>query len=214
MNIKSRFFLLLFLPFLYLSAGCMNTANRRELNKKNEEIKSIGLELQHKEKTVTDLLDRISWKDQEIGKLTDDLRIAKHEIENLKSDIDKLKKTDLLDRISVKDQEIGKLADTLRTSESTIEKLKDDIEKLKKTDLLDRISVRDQQIGKLTDELHTASSKIENLKGNIGKLREIDVQVEEKKGKADTGTKEPIVENLSEETTGTNTITTKQPKTE
>ena len=214
MNIKSRFFLLLFLPFLYLSAGCMNTANRRELNKKNEEIKSIGLELQHKGKTVTDLLDRISWKDQEIGKLTDELRIARHEIENLKSDIDKLKKTDLLDRVSVKDQEIGKLADTLLTSESTIEKLNNDIEKLKKTDLLDRISIRDQQIGKLTDELHTASSKIENLKGNIGKLREIDVQVEEKKGKADTGTKEPIVENLSEETTGTNTITTKQPKTE
>ena len=174
MNIKSRFFLLLFLPFLYLSAGCMNTANRRELNKKNEEIKSIGLELQHKGKTVTDLLDRLSWKDQEIGKLNDDLRTATITIENLNNEVDKLKKTDLLDRISTKDQ----------------------------------------QIGKLTDALHDASSKIENLKGNIGKLREIDVQVEEKKGKADTGTKEPIVENLSEETTGTNTITTKQPKTE
>ncbi|TLD41143.1 MAG: hypothetical protein JETT_2608 [Candidatus Jettenia ecosi] len=149
--------------------------------KKNEEIKDIAMELQLKEKTMTDILDRLSWKDQEIGRLTDELRNSKTIIASLSKDIERLRETDLLEHLSVKDQEIGRLSDDLHTATTTIESLKNNIEKLQKVDLLERLSVKDQEIGKLTDELHTTQSTITNLKTDIGKLCEIDVQLEEKK---------------------------------
>ncbi len=44
---------------------------------------------------ITDLLDRLSMKDQEIGKLTDELHAAQETIEELKSDIEKLREVDV-----------------------------------------------------------------------------------------------------------------------
>jgi predicted nucleic acid-binding Zn-ribbon protein len=65
------------------------------LTAKNEEIKTTKLDLQHKEKMITDLLDRLSMKDQEIGKLTDELHTARETIEELKSNIEKLREVDV-----------------------------------------------------------------------------------------------------------------------
>lgn len=55
----------------------------------------MKLTLQIKEKTITDLLDRLSMKDQEIGRITDKLHAAQTAIEDLKSDIEKLREVDV-----------------------------------------------------------------------------------------------------------------------
>ncbi|MFN3533194.1 MAG: hypothetical protein ACK41Q_11895 [Candidatus Brocadia sp.] len=67
----------------------------KEFCAKNEEIKTIKLDLQLKEKTITELLDRLSQRDREIGKLTDELRSAQVTIQDLKSDIEKLREVDV-----------------------------------------------------------------------------------------------------------------------
>ena len=118
-NIKKYYLSLFFFPVLFLGASCVCTTHIKDLTTKNEEIKTIKLDLQHKEKTITDLSGRLSMKDQEIGKLTDEV----HTI------------TDLLDRLSMKDQEIGKLTDEVHTARETIEELKSDIEKLREVDV-------------------------------------------------------------------------------
>ncbi len=178
---KACFLSLLLAPMFLMCIGCASTTYKKELTKKTEEINIMKVDVQHKAKAINDLLDRLSWKDQEIGRLTDELRNSKTIIASLSKDIERLRETDLLEHLSVKDQEIGKLSDDLHTATTTIESLKNNIEKLQKIDLLERLSVKDQEIGKLTDELHTTQSTITNLKTDIGKLCEIDVQMEEKK---------------------------------
>lgn len=81
-------------PVLVHGAGCV-CATHQELSARNEEIKSVKLDLQLKEKAIAGLLDRLSLKDQEIGKLTDELHAAKMTIEDLKSDIEKLREVDV-----------------------------------------------------------------------------------------------------------------------
>jgi len=178
-------FSLFLIPAFLLCIGCANTAYKKELTRKNEEINLMKVEVQHKAKTVNDLLDRLSWKDQEIGRLTDEIRTSSTTIESLKKEIEKLQASDLLDRISQKDQEIGKISDELRASREAIETLKNNIEKLQKSELLDRLATKDQVIGKLSTDLHSAASEIKTLKKDIGKLSEIDLQMEEKKKEAD-----------------------------
>lgn len=187
---KYYFFTFLFFPFILMNAGCAYMGMKKELNKRNEEIKTIKIELQARQKANNDLFNRLSWKDQEIGKLTDDLRTASITIKTLQDEIEKLKKTDLMDRLSMKDQEIGKLSDTVKTSNHLIETLKNEIEKLKNTDLLDRLSIKDKEIGKLSDELYSAGSTIELLKTDIEKLREVDIQMEDKKNRVDHSMKD------------------------
>ncbi|MDN3514892.1 MAG: hypothetical protein NG747_10890 [Candidatus Brocadia sp.] len=83
---KNYLFPILFLPILIQSAGCVCH---------NKEIKTIKLDLQLKEKTIAGLLDRLSIKDQEIGKLTSELQTAQTTIEDLKNDIEKLREVDV-----------------------------------------------------------------------------------------------------------------------
>ena len=92
--IKRYFFPCFFVSILIHNTGCICSAHR-ELNTRNEEIKNVKLDLYLKEKTITYLLDRLSVKDQEIGKLTDELHSAKVTIEDLKSDIEKLREIDI-----------------------------------------------------------------------------------------------------------------------
>ncbi len=94
-NIKKYYFLLVFFPVFFLSTSCVCTTHIKDLTTKNEEIKTIKLDLQNKEKMITDLLDRLSMKDQEIGKLTDELLTSRETIEELKSDIEKLREVDV-----------------------------------------------------------------------------------------------------------------------
>ena len=94
-NIKKYYFSLIFFPVLFLGTSCVCTTHIKDLTTKNEEIKTIKLELRFKEKTITDLFDRLSMKDQEIGKLTDELHAAQETIEELKSDIEKLREVDV-----------------------------------------------------------------------------------------------------------------------
>ncbi|HHT9116790.1 MAG TPA: hypothetical protein ACFYEL_10000 [Candidatus Wunengus californicus] len=94
-NIKKHYFSLFFFPVFFLSTSCVCTTHIKDLTIKNEEIKTIKLELRLKEKMITDLLDRLSMKDQEIGKLTDELHAAQETIEELKSDIEKLREVDV-----------------------------------------------------------------------------------------------------------------------
>jgi len=94
-KIKKHYFSLFFFPVFFLSASCVCTTHIKDLTTKNEEIKTIKLGLQHKEKTISDLLDRLSMKDQEIGKLTDELHTAQETIEKLKNDIEKLREVDV-----------------------------------------------------------------------------------------------------------------------
>lgn len=91
---KIYFFSFFFLPVLIQSTGCV-CMTQKEFCAKNEEIKTIKLDLELKEKTITGLLDRLSLKDQEIGKLTDGLRSAQVTIEDLKSNIEKLREVDV-----------------------------------------------------------------------------------------------------------------------
>jgi len=94
-NIKKYYLSLFFFPVLFLGVSCVCTTHIKDLTTKNEEIKTIKLDLQHKEKTITDLSDRLSMKDQEIGKLTDEVHTARETIEELKSDIEKLREVDV-----------------------------------------------------------------------------------------------------------------------
>ena len=94
-NIKKYYFSLFFFPVFFLSTSCVCTTHIKDLTIKNEEIKTIKLELRLKEKMITDLLDRLSMKDQEIGKRTDELHAAQETIEELKSDIEKLREVDV-----------------------------------------------------------------------------------------------------------------------
>jgi predicted RNase H-like nuclease (RuvC/YqgF family) len=148
---------------------------------KNEEIKAAKLDQRIKEKALNNILDRLSRKDQEIGRLTDELHNSKLIIENLRNDVDRLRNTGLLERISIRDQEIGNLTHEFRNITLIVEDLKRTIDTFKNTDLLEQLSLKEREIGKLTDKLHNTQSTIENLTTDIGRLREIDIQVEEKK---------------------------------
>lgn len=101
---KNYFFSFLFLSLLIQCTGCV-CMTHKEFCAKNEEIKTIGLDLQLKEKTITELLDRLSQKDQEIGKLTDELRAARATIRDLKSDIEKLREVDM--QVEEKKEEVN-----------------------------------------------------------------------------------------------------------
>jgi septal ring factor EnvC (AmiA/AmiB activator) len=95
LNMKKRYvFPFFFLPVPIWSTGCV-CMTHKELCARNEEIKTIKIDLQLKEKTITELLDRLSMKDQEIGKLTDELYAAQMTIEDLKHDIERLREVDV-----------------------------------------------------------------------------------------------------------------------
>lgn len=83
--IKGVFFLAVIFPTLFLDAGCAS----------NEEIKTIRADVQCNKKMINDLLDRLSAKDQEIGRLHDKLNTATVTIENLKNDIEQLREVDV-----------------------------------------------------------------------------------------------------------------------
>ena len=114
-NIKKHYFSLFFFPVFFLSTSCVCTTHIKDLTTKNEEIKTIKLELRLKEKMITDLLDRLSMKDQEIGKLTDELHVAWETIEELKSDIEKLREVDV--QMEEKKTEVdNRIEETITTS--------------------------------------------------------------------------------------------------
>ena len=114
-NIKKYYFLLFFFPVFFLSTSCVCTTHIKDLTTKNEEIKTIKLNLQNKEKMITDLLDRLSMKDQEIGKLTDELLTSQETIEELKSDIEKLREVDV--QMEEKKTEVdNRIEETITTS--------------------------------------------------------------------------------------------------
>lgn len=95
LSMKTKYLFPFFIfPSLMYGAGCV-CVSHKELSARNEEIKSVKIDLQLKEKTIAGLLDRLSLKDQEIGKLTDELHDAKMTIEDLKSDIEKLREVDV-----------------------------------------------------------------------------------------------------------------------
>lgn len=129
---KTYLFPFIFLPVLVHSTGCV-CMTHKELCAKNEEIKTIKLDLQLKEKTISGLLDRLSMKDQEIGKLTDELHTAKMTIEDLKSDIEKLREVDV--QVEEKKNEVdNSIKETISTNipevtvgteSATVEELKD-----------------------------------------------------------------------------------------
>ena len=83
--IKGVSFLAVIFPMLLLGAGCVST----------EEIKTISANIQGNKKMISDLLDRLSAKDQEIGRLHDKLNTATMTIENLKKDIEQLREVDV-----------------------------------------------------------------------------------------------------------------------
>ncbi len=93
---KSSFFLLFFFPVIILSTGCVCLTNKKELDVKNEKIKNMELELLHKEEIMHDLLKSISIKDQEVGRLSQELQNAQLTIEDLRSSIQKLREVDVL----------------------------------------------------------------------------------------------------------------------
>ena len=142
-NIRKPYFFLFFFPLFFLSTSCVCTTHIKDLTTKDEEIKTIKLDLQYKGKMIPDLLDRLSMKDQEIGELTDEvhtitdlldrLSMKDQEIGELTDEVHTI--TGLLDRLSMKDQEIGKLTDELHADRETIEELKSDIEKLREVDV-------------------------------------------------------------------------------
>lgn len=114
-NIKKYPFSLFFFPVFFLSTSCVCTTHIKDLTAKNEEIKTIKLDLQHKGKMITDLLDRLSMKDQEIGKLTDEVHTAQETIEELKSDIEKLREVDV--QMEEKKTEVdNRIEETITTS--------------------------------------------------------------------------------------------------
>jgi len=83
--IRGAFFLAFIFPAFFLGAGCAN----------NEEIKTINADIQFNKKMINELLDRLSAKDQEIGRLNDKLNTAAMSIENLKNDIEQLREVDV-----------------------------------------------------------------------------------------------------------------------
>lgn len=89
----------LLVPLLFtgamLGAGCACTTHIREVTAKNEEITALKLGIQCKEKMIADLLDRLSLKDQEIGKIRDELSTTRSTIDDLKGDIEKLREVDV-----------------------------------------------------------------------------------------------------------------------
>ncbi|MBV6518256.1 MAG: hypothetical protein DCC43_05475 [Candidatus Brocadia sp.] len=93
-SIKHSGVLCFFAAILMYNTGCVCSA-RKELNAKNKEMENINLALHFKEKTIADLLDRLSMKDQEIGRLADELQSARVAIDDLKSDIEKLREIDV-----------------------------------------------------------------------------------------------------------------------
>ena len=114
-NIKKYYFSLIFFPVLFLGTSCVCTTHIKDLTTKNEEIKTIKLELRNKGKMITDLLDRLSMKDQEIGKLTDELHTAQETIEELKGDIEKLREVDV--QMEEKKAEVdNRIEETITTS--------------------------------------------------------------------------------------------------
>ena len=114
-NIKKYLFSLFFFPVFFLGTSCVCTTHIKDLTAKNEEIKTVKLDLQHKEKMITDLLDRLSMKDQEIGKLTDEVHTAQETIEELKSDIEKLREVDV--QMEEKKTEVdNRIEETITTS--------------------------------------------------------------------------------------------------
>ena len=114
-NSKKYYFSLFFFPVLFLSTSCICTTHIKDLTAKNEEIKTIKLDLQLKEKMITDLLDRLSMKDQEIGRLTDELHTAHETIEELKNDIEKLREVDV--QMEEKKTEVdNRIEETIATS--------------------------------------------------------------------------------------------------
>ena len=84
-TITGGFFLAVMFSMLLLGAGCVSTA----------EIKTIGADIQDNKKMINDLLDRLSAKDQEIGRLHGKLNTATITIENLKKDIEQLREVDV-----------------------------------------------------------------------------------------------------------------------
>ena len=106
---------LLFFPLVFLSISCVCTTHIKELTTKNEELKTLQLELQYKGKTISDLFDRLSKKDREIGKLTDELHAAHETIEELKSNIEKLREVDV--QMEEKKEEVdNRIEETITTS--------------------------------------------------------------------------------------------------
>ncbi len=83
--IRGAFFLAFIFPALFLGAGCAS----------NEEIKTINADVQFNKKIINELLDHLSAKDQEIGRLNDKLNTATMSIENLKNDIEQLREVDV-----------------------------------------------------------------------------------------------------------------------
>ena len=87
--IKGVFSLAVIFPTLFLGAGCAS----------NEEIKPIRApiraDVQCNKKMINVLMDRLSAKDQEIGRLHDKLNTATMTIENLKNDIERLREVDV-----------------------------------------------------------------------------------------------------------------------
>jgi septal ring factor EnvC (AmiA/AmiB activator) len=83
--IKGVSFLAVIFPMLLLGAGCVSTG----------EIKTISADIQDNKKMIGDLLDRLSIKDQEIGRLHNKLNTATMTIENLKKDIEQLREVDV-----------------------------------------------------------------------------------------------------------------------
>ncbi len=83
--IKGVFSLAVLFSTLFLGAGCAS----------NEEIKTIRADIRCNRKIVNDLMDRLSAKDQEIGRLNDKLSTATMTIETLKNDIERLREVDV-----------------------------------------------------------------------------------------------------------------------
>ncbi len=104
-NMKKRYVLPFFFPVFTLATGCICSTHREQLIIKNEELSNIKLELQHKEKIIHDLLNRISIKDQEIERLSQELHSTQAVVDDLKSNMKKLGEIDV--QMEEKKEEVG-----------------------------------------------------------------------------------------------------------
>jgi septal ring factor EnvC (AmiA/AmiB activator) len=99
LKLKNYSLIPIFFSIIIVAVGCACTTQNNEaalkLAAKNDEVNTVKCELQSKEKTITELLDRLSMKDQEIGRLTDKLNTAQATIEDLKNDIERLREVDV-----------------------------------------------------------------------------------------------------------------------
>lgn len=93
---KKSFFWLFFFPMIILSTGCVCLTDKKELAAKNEKIKNMEFELQHKEEMIYDLLKSISIKDQEAERLSQELHNAQMAIHDLRCNIQKLREVDMM----------------------------------------------------------------------------------------------------------------------